>query len=361
MDSDTSPRTVVARFEVGYWQWLDSEGQALAPLPDFASRDSLRAMYETMILTRTLDQRAIVLQRTGQLGTYGSCLGQEAVGTGIGFALQPEDVLVPAYREHAALFLRGVRMRELLIYWGGDERGMDYAAPSARNDFPLCIPIGTQVPHALGVAYAMQLKREPRVALAICGDGATSKGDFLESISAAGLWKLPLVVVIVNNQWAISLPRSRQTAAETLAQKAFAGGLRAEQVDGNDAIAVRAIVGEALARARRGEGPTVVEAVTYRLHDHTTADDARRYREEAEVQKAWTCCPISRLRRYLESQGWWSAADEDALQQRCTAQVEAEIEAFLAEPPPAPEAMFDKLYATLPRTLAAQREEARGA
>jgi len=358
--SETSARQVVARFEIGYWQWLDPDGRVLAPLPAFADAESLLAMYRSMVRTRALDQKAILLQRTGQLGTYAACLGQEAIGTAIGSAMRAEDVFIPAYREYAAMFLRGVRPRDVLLYWGGDERGMDYAREPARHDFPLCVPIGTQLPHAIGVAYAMKLRREPRVALVSCGDGATSKGDFLESISAAGVWKLPLVVVISNNQWAISLPRSRQTAAETLAQKALAGGLRGEQVDGNDVVATRAVIADALDRARAGEGPTVIEALTYRLHDHTTADDARRYREEREVQEAWGRCPIRRLRAYLEREGLWSETDEAALQTQAASAVDTEVEAFLATPPPVPEAMFDFLYASLPKAFAAQREEARG-
>jgi len=359
--SKRSAREVVARFEVGYTQMLDEAGKAVADLPAFA-RDpaTLRAMYANMVRTRVFDQRAIALQRTGQLGTYGACLGQEAIGTAMGFALQPQDVLVPAYREYAAHFLRGVDMADLLRYWGGDEAGMNYAAEPARHDFPLCVPIGTQLPHAVGVAYAFHLRREPRVALASCGDGATSKGDFHEAISACGLWQLPLVIVISNNQWAISLPRARQCAAQTLAQKAVAGGIHGEQVDGNDVIASWAVIEAALQRARAGEGPTLVEALTYRLHDHTTADDARRYRSEAEVKAAWARCPILRLRLYLEAQQLWSDADEQALQAEAESFVEKEVQRFLATPAPPPEAMFDSLYASLPKTLQTQREHARG-
>lgn len=358
--SQVPVRQIVARFEIGYTQMLDETGRAVGELPAFAQDpETLRAMYRTLVCARVFDQRSIVLQRTGQLGTYASSLGQEAIGTAIGTAMQVDDVLVPAYREYAALFLRGVHMRDLLAYWGGDERGMDYATGPSRHDFPICISIGTQLPHAVGVAYAFHLRGEPRVALASCGDGATSKGDFLESVSACGVWKLPLVIVISNNQWAISLPRSRQTAAQTLAQKALAGGIRGEQVDGNDVIATRAVIEDALQRARAGEGPTLIEALTYRLHDHTTADDARRYRSEAEVKAAWERCPILRMKRYLEAQKIWSTADEDALQAECAAVVDAEVQAFLTMPPPPPEAMFDGLYASLPKSLAAQREQAR--
>ncbi|HSW12873.1 MAG TPA: thiamine pyrophosphate-dependent enzyme, partial [Solimonas sp.] len=257
--SESSAHRIVARFEIGYTQMLDETGQAVPDLPAFArDADALRSMYASLVRSRAFDQRAVVLQRTGQLGTYAASLGQEAIGTAMGMALQPQDVLIPAYREYAALFLRGVEMSSVLRYWGGDERGMDYAAEPARHDFPLCVPIGTQLPHAVGVAYAFHLRREPRVVLASCGDGATSKGDFHEAVSACGIWKLPLVIVISNNQWAISLPRSRQCAAQTLAQKAMAGGIRGEQVDGNDVIATRAVIEAALDRARAGEGPTLI-------------------------------------------------------------------------------------------------------
>jgi pyruvate dehydrogenase E1 component alpha subunit len=336
------------------------EGQPTQALPRFADDpEQLRSMYRWMLLTRTFDKKAVALQRTGQLGTYAACLGQEAIGTAVGLTLGHDDIYIPAYREYAAQFLRGVPMHQILLYWGGDERGMVYPADTAAaNDFPLSVPIATHVPHAIGVAYAFRLRKQPRVVLASCGDGATSKGDFYEAVSSAKVWNLPIVFLVSNNQWAISLRRERQTGAETFAQKAFAGGLPGEQVDGNDVIATRYVLERAIEAARSGQGPRLVEAVTYRLHDHTTADDARRYRPEAEVQAAWQRCPIKRMKAFLEARKLWSEAEEASFLAQCSEQVEAEVQRFLTIPPDPPESIFDHLYAELPRAYQGQRAEA---
>ena len=275
--------TTVAAFEIDHTQFLDPQGEAVKALPPFAADTAaLVAMYRAMVLTRAFDAKAIALQRTGKIGTFASALGQEAVGVGVASAMEGDDVLVPSYRDHAAQFVRGVSMVESLLYWGGDERGSNFAGP--RQDLANCVPIGTQVPHAAGAAYAFKLRREPRVAVCLLGDGGTSRGDFYEAMNMAGVWRLPLVIVINNNQWAISVPRHLQSAAQTLAQKAIAAGVEGRQVDGNDVIAVRQIVGQALDKARSGGGPTLVEAMTYRLGDHTTADDASRYRDAESVR-----------------------------------------------------------------------------
>ncbi|HUP92262.1 MAG TPA: pyruvate dehydrogenase (acetyl-transferring) E1 component subunit alpha [Solimonas sp.] len=351
--------TIAARFEIPHTRFIDQDGKALAELPAFG-RDpaQLKKMYEVMVRTRAFDKKAVALQRTGQLGTYAACLGQEAIGTGVGLALAADDVYIPAYREYAANFLRGAPMESVLLYWGGDERGMDYpkGVPAA-NDFPMSVPISTHIPHAIGVAYAFKLRKQPRVVLASCGDGATSKGDFYEAISCAKVWNLPIVFLVSNNQWAISLHSSRQTGAQTFAQKAIAGGMPGEQVDGNDAVAVRYVLERAVERARSGGGPCLVEAVTYRLHDHTTADDARRYRSEEDLKSAWERCPIKRFKAYLEGQQLWSAADEEKLVTESTAIAEAASKRFLAAGTEPPEAIFDYLYAKLPRQLDWQRAE----
>ena len=190
-------------------------------------------------------------------------------------------MLVPYAREQGAQLLRGVTLTELFLYWGGDERGSDFGRP--REDFPICVPVASHAPHAVGVALAFQLRNERRVAVCVSGDGGTSKGDFYEALNVAGAWRLPAVFVVTNNQWAISLPRSAQSAATTLAQKAIAAGFAGEQVDGNDVIAMRDAVHRALSHARDGAGPHLIEAITYRLSDHTTADNASRYRDDESV------------------------------------------------------------------------------
>lgn len=348
--------TVAAAFEIPYLQCLDAHGQPVGTLPAWAQDPgALVPLYRWMQRMRAYDAKAIALQRTGQLGTYASLLGKEAVEAGIGAALKPEDVFLCTYRENGAQLMRGVTMRELFLYWGGDERGSAFA--KSVHDFPICVTIASQCLHAAGVAYALKLKREPRVALCTLGDGASSKGDFYEALNAAGTWQLPLVIVLTNNQWAISVPRKTQTAARTLAQKAIAGGVPGLQVDGNDVIAVRQAVGEAVEKARTGGGPTLIEAVTYRLSDHTTADDASRYRPAEELAEAWQREPILRLRTYLAAQGVWDKTQEDALLKQVNDEVQAAAQAYLDTPPPPLSQMFDHHYATLPPALATQRNQ----
>jgi pyruvate dehydrogenase E1 component alpha subunit len=325
-------------------------------LPRFASnRELLVSLYRQMLMARTFDLKAVSLQRTGRLGTYAVSLGQEAVAVGIASAMRPEDVLLPSYRDNGALLWRGVRMEDILLFWGGDERGNKWSGPP--HDFPFCIPVGSQAPHAAGVAYAFHFRKEPRVAVCLFGDGATSKGDVWEAMNFAGVWKLPVVFVANNNQWAISVPLKLQTASQTLAQKAIAAGFPGEQVDGNDVIAVRAAAEAALAAARAGEGPRLIEALTYRLGDHTTADDAARYRSAEEVQAYWKQEPVARLRAYLVGRMGWGKAEEEQLATECEERVEAAIARYLATGPRPPQAMFDYLYAELPRTYAGQRKE----
>jgi 2-oxoisovalerate dehydrogenase E1 component alpha subunit len=235
-----------------------------------------------MALLRLFDRKAVALQRTGRLGTYAVSLGQEAVSVGIASAMREEDVLLPSYRDNGALIWRCVELEEILLFWGGDERGNVSSGPV--HDFPFCVPVGSQAPHAAGVAYAFKLRKEPRVAICLFGDGATSKGYVYEAMNFAGVHKLPAVFVATNNQWAISVPLRLQSGSETLAQKAIAAGFTGERVDGNDVVAVRAAAEEAIAAARGGKGPHFIEAVTYRVGDHTTSDDASRYRSAEEVQ-----------------------------------------------------------------------------
>jgi len=344
----------VAAFEITYRQYLDDNGDPTGELPAFAYEPGiLIPIYRTMMLTRLFDAKAVSMQRTGQLGTYPSSLGQEATTVGLASAMRPEDVLLPTYREHGALHWRGVTMEEMLLYWLGDERGLQWQGPV--EDFPPAIPIATQTLHAAGVATAFKIRNEPRVAVAVLGDGATSKGDFYEAMNVAGAWSLPVVFVFNNNQWAISVPRAAQTAAETLAQKAIAGGLPAEQVDGNDAIAVHAAVSDAIERARAGGGAAVIEAITYRMSDHTTADDATRYRSEDEVSAMWKRDPVARMRAWIGNNGWWSKEDEEALIEDIRARIDTAREAVAATAPQVPTDIIDSLYAQLPPTLVSQR------
>lgn len=350
---------VIAHFDVRRRSYVAPDGTAAGTLPAFAAdTPSLTSLYRAMVLTRTFDLKAVSLQRTGRLGTYAVSLGQEAVSVGIASAMRQEDVLLPSYRDNGMLLWRGVKMEEILLYWGGDERGNLSSGPA--HDFPFCVPVGSQAPHAAGVAYALRFRKEPRVAVCLLGDGATSKGDVYEAMNFAGVHKLPLVFVVNNNQWAISVPLRRQTACQTLAQKAIAAGFTGEQVDGNDVIAVRAAAEEAIAAARDGKGPRLIEALTYRLGDHTTADDAARYRPPEEVQAHWKEEPIARLRAFLVGRQAWGKTEEEQVVAECQAQVEAAIERYLATPAREPVSMFDHLYARLPDAYAAQRDELEG-
>ena len=348
--------TIAAHFEIEYLQYLDPDGKAVADLPAGFDIASLVPLFEQMLFVRTFDGKAIALQRTGKLGTYAACLGHEATHVGIGASMRPEDVFAPSYREYGAQFMRGVQPREVLMYWGGDERGNDFAGP--RHDFPWCVPIATQCLHAAGAALAFKLRGEPRVAVTCCGDGGSSKTDTYAAINSAGAYALPFVQCIINNGWAISVPRKAQTGAPTLAQKGLAGGLDCLQVDGNDLIAVLEGMRRAMERARSGEGGSVIEFLTYRLHDHTTADDARRYRDEAEVKAAWARDPIPRLRTFLTAQGLWDDAREKAWIEDCGKRVDVEINAYLESKVQPVEAMFDHLYADPPPDLLAQRAAA---
>lgn len=346
------------RFEINYLQLLAPDGE-LTPAGRETPRDDALALdlYRAMTRTRAYDGKAIALQRTGQLGTFSSSLGQEAVTVGMAAPMRPEDVLAPSYRDHGAQFLRGVAMSENLLYWGGDERGSNFA--KARSDFPICVPVGTHVAHAVGAAYAFKLRREPRVAVCSIGDGCTANGGFYEALNMAGVWGAPVVVVINNNRWAISTPIELESATQTLAQKAIAAGVEGRQVDGDDVLAVHQAMREALDKARGGGGPTLIEAITYRLGDHTTADDATRYRDPETVRVEWTKEPLLRLRAYLTRAGLWSKEQEAELLAQCAAQIEQAVQLYLSTKAQASDAMFDHLYETLPSAMDAQRETAR--
>jgi pyruvate dehydrogenase E1 component alpha subunit len=346
--------TTVAQFDVSFTQFLNEQGELVNSLPPIAKDHSaLKKLYEIMVLTRTFDKKAIALQRTGKMGTYAPINGQEAISTAIGHAMKAEDVFVPYYRDYAAQFQRGVKMSEILAYWGGDERGSDFACKS--KDLPICVPIASQCLHATGVAFAFKYRKQASVAVVCVGEGGTSEGDFYEAINVAGAWNLPVVFVVNNNQWAISVPREKQTATQTIAQKAIAAGFIGHQVDGNDILATRHMIGEAIEKARRGEGPTLIEALSYRLCDHTTADDATRYQPSSEVEQAKPKEPISRFKHFLMQEKIWTAEDEETLVIRCSEQVEQAVDEYLNTQPQSVSSIFDYHYAELPEYLIEQR------
>lgn len=340
-------------FTIDYLSYLDKADSIPATI---ANPELMLALYRSMVQLRTFDEKAVKLQRTGKLGTYASTLGQEAVSVGYGHAMQSDDVLAPYYRDYGAMIQRGTSMTEILRYWGGDERGSNYA--NNPEDFPICVPIATQNLHAIGVAKAMQYRKQARAVVTTIGEGGTSEGNFYEAVNCAGAWNLPVVFIVNNNQWAISVARDVQTGCQTIAQKAIAGGVDGLQVDGNDALAVYHASAQALEKARRGDGPTVIEAITYRLCDHTTADDATRYRSKEELDAAWDVEPIKRLREYLIANKHWDDASEKALLAECKTDIEKAVDAYLTTPKAPVTDMFDYLYAELPEGMIDQRDTA---
>jgi len=347
--------------EIPFIQLLNAEGELITSdgsdiTPDIANDfDRLRDYYQHMVLIRNLDQKIVALQRTGQMGTYPSCLGHEAIGTIIGFQLAKEDVFVPYYRDQAAQIARGVTMEELMLYWGGDERGNDYQ--HCREDFPVSVPIATQLTQAIGVASAFKIRKEERVVIVTCGDGATSRGEFYEALNLAGVWQLPVVVVVANNELAISVPIDIQTASETIAHKALAVGIRGERVDGNDAIALHSVIGKAINVARKNRGPTLIEAMTFRLSDHTTADDASRYRSQQRLKSHWKSEPIKRLRNYLQANNAWHEQEETTLIESCSHKIDAAVSNYLGTVKETPDQLIDHLYSELPSELLSQRSQ----
>ena len=270
------PEKVIESFHVKRLDILDERGDVDESLMPPLSEKEITRMYELLVLSRTYDHYALSLQREGRLGTFPSILGQEASQIGSAFAVEKTDWVFPSFREMGVYITLGYPMHMLFQYWIGDERG--FRIPDELNIFPLCVPVGTQIPHAVGAAMAAKYRGDKIAVITYFGDGGTSEGDFHEGFNIAGVFKLPVVFICQNNQWAISVPREKQTASKTLAQKAFAYGFEGIQVDGNDVFAVYKATKEALEKAKKGNGPSFIECFTYRMSDHTTADDASRYR-----------------------------------------------------------------------------------
>jgi pyruvate dehydrogenase E1 component alpha subunit len=336
---------------------LDQDGKVNKELEPRIPDDVLLKGYRTMLLTRLADEKALKLQRQGRLGAFPPSKGQEAAPIGPAMAMQDEDWFVWSFREMGGLLYRGIPLRTLLLYWMGNEEGSNY--PANIKATPSCVPVGSQIPHSVGLAYAERMKGSKGAAVAFFGDGGTSEGDFHEGLNFAGVMKTPNLFVCQNNQWAISLPRREQTAAATLAQKAVAYGFPGILVDGNDLLAMYAASKEALDRARKGEGPTLIEAFTYRLGDHTTSDDATRYRLEAELKEWEKKDPLPRTRKYLIERGLWTDAKNKELMQELTEFIEAEVKIAEEHPHPTLDEVFDHTYAELPPSLLKQRDDLR--
>ncbi len=291
------PVKTINQFEIKYLQILDENGKCDEKLKPTLKPNEVKRIYESMLLSRTYDDRALKLQRQGRIGTFASLKGQEAIHVGAALAVKDSDWIVPSFRCEGVYITKGYPIANIFQVYGGDERG--YLCPKDANITPFEITVGTQMLHACGIAWGIKLKKKYSGVVTFFGDGATSEGDFHEAMNFAGVFKLPVVFICQNNQWAISVPREKQTASETLAQKAIAYGFEGKQVDGNDVFSVYLSVRDAMDKARKGKGPTMIECITYRMSDHTTADDASKYRTKAEVKKWEEKDPIERLAKYM--------------------------------------------------------------
>lgn len=335
------------------YQILDENGKCDEKEMPELSGEEIRKLYENMLHARMMDDRILKLQREGRSGTYASSLGEEATQVGSASVLKKTDWMVPYFREIGSHITRGFPMHLYLLYWMGDERGSK--VPQEINDFPIAVPVGTQTLHAAGIGMAMRIKNEKNVVLCLMGDGATSEGDFHEAMNFAGVFKAPVVFVCQNNQWAISVPISKQTASPTLAQKAVAYGFDGIRVDGNDIFAVYKTVSEAVEKARKGEGPTFVECVTYRMSDHTTADDMKRYVPPEDLEAWKKKDPIERLRKYMQSKNLWDENYQKQVEEKINKQIDEAVREAEAMPAQKPEDMFDFLYEKIPKELAEQK------
>jgi pyruvate dehydrogenase E1 component alpha subunit len=334
---------------------LDEDGALVGDPPDIDD-GTLVSIYRGMRLARHFDRRAVSLQRQGRIGTYPPLAGQEGAQVASAHALAADDWLFPSYREHGAVHTHGMPLDRILLYWMG--HGDGNVPPEGVNIFPVTVPIATQVLHATGVAWAATLSGDDAAVLAYFGDGATSEGDFHEGLNFAGVFDVPAVYFCNNNQWAISVPRSRQTASATIAQKADAYGFDGVQVDGMDPLAVYAVTREAIESARSpGDRPrpTLIEAVQYRFGAHTTADDPSLYRSEEEVEQWRRRDPIPRLETYLRGEGLLDDDRVAAIESEVESAVAAAIREAESEPRPEPAEMFAHVYADLPPPVADQQ------
>ncbi|MEK6792891.1 MAG: pyruvate dehydrogenase (acetyl-transferring) E1 component subunit alpha [Nanoarchaeota archaeon] len=348
---------VIANFSVPYLQILNENAVCDEKNKPKISDDVLREMYRYFILTRAFDDKALKLQRQGRLGTYAPMRGQEAGQIGSAFALGKDDWVFPAFRENGVYMIKGVSPEMLFRYWAGDERGMQI--PKGINILPVSITVGAHLPHAVGAGMAFSYLKQKNVSVVYFGDGATSEGDFHESLNFAGVFKAPCIFICQNNQWAISLPVREQTASQTIAQKAIAYGIPGIQVDGNDVFAVYRATSEAVERARKGLGATLIECLTYRLADHTTSDDAKKYRSEEEVRLWESKDPIIRFENYLVSKKIINPVIIGKVKAEAEQQIERAVKSAESAKPQLPTEMFDYLYSDLTDEMKEQREQSK--
>jgi pyruvate dehydrogenase E1 component alpha subunit len=315
----------------------------------------LKKIYGLMVATRAADLKAFKLQRQGRLGTFAPSLGHEACQVGPAFALQKDDWVIPYFRDLGTYMTLGFPLGNYYLYWMGNEEGM--RIPAGLNIFTISVPVGSHLPHAVGIGLALKYKKKAAAVLACFGDGATSEGDFNEALNFAGVMRTPIVFICYNNQYAISTPVRKQTASPTIAQKAVGYGFEGIQVDGNDVLAMHAAAKEALDKARSGGGPTLIEAYTYRMGNHTTSDDASRYRTDEEVKEWAGRDPIERFKTYLQTRGLWDDAFETQVQKDAEEMINTAVQKAESTAPPSVEDLFIYNYKEMSPDLKEQLEE----
>ena len=337
------------------FQILDENGQVKADLEPQLPESELKRIYSLMMLTRAADLKALRLQRQGRLGTFAPSLGHEACQVGSAFPLQNVDWVFPYFRDLGTYLTLGLPLKNYYLYWIGHEEGM--RIPEGLNIFPISVPVASQIPQAVGFAMAARFRKDPVVAVTYFGDGATSEGDFNEGLNFAAVFNAPSVFICYNNQYAISTPVRKQTASRTIAQKALAYGFPGVLVDGNDVLAMYSASKEAIDNARAGKGPTLIEAFTYRMGDHTTSDDASKYRTQDEVKEWEGRDPIQRFRAYLQKKDYWNEAFEREVQNHVEETINKAVEETEKTPLPSVEDLFRFTYKIMPRQLEEQLAE----
>lgn len=348
-------KKVIKKFEIEYLQILDEEGNVDTSLMPKLTDKQITELYELMVLCRTFDDKGFNMQRQGRIGTFIQFKGQEASQIGSAYALEKKDWIVPMYRSGAALITRGYPLAMLYQYYGGDERGLK--VPESINSLPIAIPVGTQTPHATGIAMASKIKGDKTVAVAYTGDGGTSKGDFHDALNFAGVFQAPTIIICENNQFAISVHRKDQTHSETIAQKAIAYGIQGIQVDGNDVFAVYKATKDAADKARKGQGPSLIECFTYRRADHSTSDDAKKYRDEQEVKEWAAKDPIDRLEKYMRKKKLLDDKKREDIISKAKEKVEKAVEEYENMPDPNPEDIIRYTFSELTPELKEQLED----
>jgi pyruvate dehydrogenase E1 component alpha subunit len=350
--------------DIGLLRVLRDDGSADPENDPRLDDEILRRGYREMRRLRLIDARMVVLQRQGRVGFYGACTGQEAVPIATGLVLQKDDWVFPALREQSVMLVRGFPLTQFIaqVFGNGGDVLKGRQMPSHHsgrsvNQVSWSSCIGPQLPQAVGTAWAMKLKKDRNVSVGFCGDGATSQGDFHNAMNFAGVYKVPAIIVCQNNHWSISVPTEKQTASRTLAIKGRAYGVPSVRVDGNDLLAVYKVMADAAARARDGQGPTFIEALTYRIGAHSTSDDPTRYRADAEVEAWKKKDPLDRLRKHMVHRGLVDDALDAKLDAELTADIAAAVNEVEALPPPARATLVDDVYETLPWNLREQRAE----